>query len=121
MRIAVTHEDGFVFRHFGHTAQFMIYDTEQGRVLSSCLLETAGGGHGALAGLLAREQVQALICGGIGSGARTALQEQGIAVYGGVTGDTDEAVEAFLAGVLEYDPHACCAHHGGCGGCSHHE
>ena len=26
MKIAVTYEDGQIFQHFGHTAQFKIYD-----------------------------------------------------------------------------------------------
>lgn len=30
MRVAVTYEDGMVFRHFGHTQQFKVYDIEDG-------------------------------------------------------------------------------------------
>ena len=30
MKIAVTYENGQVFQHFGHTAQFKLYDVEQG-------------------------------------------------------------------------------------------
>ena len=28
MKIAVTYENGQVFQHFGHTAQFKLYDVE---------------------------------------------------------------------------------------------
>ena len=27
MKIAVTYEDGQIFQHFGHTAQFKVYET----------------------------------------------------------------------------------------------
>ena len=111
MKIAVTYENGNVFQHFGHTAAFKIYEVANGKVISEQVLETNGSGHGALASLLAQQDVQMLICGGIGGGARFALAEAGIVVYGGVSGDADEAVELFLAGALNYDPNARCSHH----------
>lgn len=52
MRIAVTYEDGNVYQHFGHTEQFKIYDTEEGRIVRERTAETNGSGHGALAGFL---------------------------------------------------------------------
>ena len=111
MKIAVTYEDGNVFQHFGHTAQFKLYEAENGKILSSQIVDTNGSGHGALAGLLASLGVDVLICGGIGGGARYALMEAGIAIYGGVAGDADEAVELFLNKALDYDPCAQCSHH----------
>ena len=116
MKIAVTYENGLIFQHFGHTAAFKIYTIEEGRIVSSQVVDTLGSGHGALAGMLAQLHVDGLICGGIGGGARFALADAGIAVYGGVSGDTDEAAEAFAAGVLDFDPCARCSHHD-----SHHD
>ena len=112
MKIAVTYENGNVYGHFGHTAAFKVYEAENGKVISSQVVETNGSGHGALAGLLANLGVDVLICGGIGGGARYALTEAGIAIYGGVAGDADEAVELFLNNALDYDPCARCSHHG---------
>ena len=125
MKIAVTYENGNIYGHFGHTAAFKIFEAENGKVLSSRVVDTNGSGHGALAGFLARQGVDVLICGGIGGGARMALTEAGIAIYGGVTGDADEAVELFLNDALDYDPCARCSHHGhgadqSCGGHSCH-
>jgi predicted Fe-Mo cluster-binding NifX family protein len=133
MKIAVTYENEQIFQHFGHTAQFKLYEIENGKVVDSQVVGTDGTGHGALAGLLGAWKVDTLICGGIGGGARMALANANIAVYGGVSGDADEAVEAFLAGELSFDPNARCSHHDhgaghscgshGCGshGCSHHD
>ena len=111
MRIAVTYENGEIFQHFGHTEQFKLYDVEDGRIVSEQIVPTNGSGHGALAGFLKTAQADALICGGIGMGAQTALAEAGIRLYGGVTGSADAAAKALAEGTLQYDPNARCDHH----------
>jgi len=111
MRIAVTYEDGKVFQHFGHTGQFKVYDAIDGQVTKEQVVDTNGSGHGALAGFLAGLEADILICGGIGNGAKAALEEAGIKLYGGVTGDADSAVKAFLEGKLSYNPDIQCSHH----------
>ncbi|MBR6239198.1 MAG: DUF134 domain-containing protein [Clostridia bacterium] len=112
MRIAVTYENGEIFQHFGRTEQFKLYDTEDGKIVSSEIVDTNGSGHGALAGFLKAADADALICGGIGMGAQIALSDAGIELYAGVTGSADEAVKALLKGTLEFDPDAHCDHHG---------
>ncbi len=112
MKIAVTYENGNVFQHFGHTGQFKVYDVRDGRVADTQVVDTKGSGHGALAGMLAEKKVDTLICGGIGAGAQTALAEAGIRLYGGVSGNADEAVESLLAGKLVFNPDVHCDHHG---------
>ena len=133
MRIAVTYEAGEIFQHFGHTENFKLYDVQDGKVIDSKVVGTNGSGHGALAVLLSESDVDVLICGGIGGGAQMALAEAGIQLYGGVSGDADAAVEAFLKQELNYNPDVKCNHHGeehehhgncgngGCGGghCGH--
>ena len=117
MKIAVTYENGTVFQHFGHTEQFKVYQVEDGRVTGTEILDTNGSGHGALAGFLRDAGVEALICGGLGMGARNALAQAGVTLYAGVTGDADAAVQALLADRLAYGTEANCSHHDG--GCSH--
>lgn len=111
MKIAVTHENGCVFAHFGHTKQFKIYEVEEGKIISSQIVDTEGSGHGALASFLSERGVEVLICGGIGGGAQLALADEDIMLRGGVSGDCDEAVLAFIKGNLAYDPEARCNHH----------
>lgn len=111
MRIAVTYENGEVFQHFGHTEQFKVYDVDNGKVVSSQVVDTNGSGHGALAGFLKALNVDALICGGIGGGAQAALARAGIKLYGGASGEADKAVSALLAGQLDFDPNVHCDHH----------
>ena len=111
MKIAVTYENGQIFQHFGHTAQFKLYEVEDGKIVNAEVVDTNGSGHGALAGLLSSLNADVLICGGIGGGAQIALAQAGIKLFGGVNGNADEAVEAFLANSLNYDPEAKCDHH----------
>ncbi len=127
MKIAVTYENGQIFQHFGHTEFFKLYTVENGAVADSRVISSGGEGHGALAGLLREQGVDTLICGGIGGGARQALTAAGIQLYGGVSGQADEAVQALLNGTLRYDPDVQCRHHEGegghghsCGGHGHH-
>ena len=111
MKIAVTYENGEIFQHFGHTETFKIYDIADGKVVSAEVVDTNGSGHGALAGFLVAHGVDALICGGIGGGAQNALAQAGIRLFGGVSGNADEAVNALLAGNLGYNPNVHCDHH----------
>ena len=112
MRIAVTYENGMIFQHFGHTEQFKVYDVQDGKIVSSQVVDTNGSGHGALAGVLTALNADVLICGGIGGGAQTALAAAGIQLFGGVSGSADAAVEALVAGNLAYNPNVKCNHHG---------
>ena len=138
MKIAVTYDNGEVFQHFGKTESFKVYEVEDNKVISSEVIGSNGTGHGALAGLLAEQGVNVLICGGIGGGAQTALTEAGIELCAGAQGNTDQAVESYLKGELvssgvncdhhhHKEGHSCDSHEeghscgdscgGGCGGC----
>lgn len=141
MKIAVTYDNGEVFQHFGRTENFKVYEVEDNKVVSSEVIGSNGSGHGALAGLLAGQDIDVLICGGIGGGAQAALTEAGIELVAGAEGNTDEVVEAYLRGELvstgsncnhhdHEEGHSCgehgCGEHGcgsaehSCGGCGGH-
>ena len=119
-RIAVTYDNGQVFQHFGRTEAFKVYEVEDDKVINSQIVESNGVGHGALAGLLADNTIDVLICGGIGGGAMAALEERSIEVCAGAQGDTDEVVEAYLKGELE-TAGVTCDHHGEGHSCGDHE
>lgn len=113
MKIAVTFDkNGDVFQHFGHTEQFKIYEIENNNIVSSHVLSSDGEGHSALAQLLESENIDRLICGGIGGCAVSALSEAGIEIFAGITGNADNAVKAYLDGTLEQTTSPNCNHHG---------
>lgn len=121
MKIAVTYDNGNIFQHFGRTEFFKVYQVEDDQIVSSEVIGSNGVGHGALAGLLADQDVDVLICGGIGGGAQAALQEAGVELCAGAQGDADQAVEAYLKGELVSTGANCDHHHGEGHSCGSHE
>ena len=121
MKIAVTYDNGNIFQHFGRTEYFKVYEVEDKKVVSSEVIASNGVGHGALAGLLAGQAVDVLICGGIGGGAQAALAEAGVELCAGAEGDVDQAVEAYLKGELVSSGANCDHHHGEGHSCGDHE
>ena len=111
MKIAVTHENGQIFQHFGRTEEFKVYNVEEGKVVSSEVISTNGKGHGALGEVLETLGVEVLVCGGIGLGAQIGLQDMGISLYGGHSGDCDEIVTSYLEGTLKFNANIVCNHH----------
>ncbi len=118
MRIAATFDGTNIFQHFGKTQQFKLYDTDGKIITRSEVIGTDGKGHGALAPYLKAHGVDAVICGGVpsaccatGAGMQQALTELGIKFYAGISGNPDEAVNALLAGTLNYEANPHCDHH----------
>ena len=93
MRIAVTYANGEIFQHFGRTEQFKVYDVENGQVLRSQVVGRPGSAAASYGGA---------------SGPASAR----IRLYGGASGPADAAVDALLAGRLDYQPDVHCDHHG---------
>ena len=112
MKIAVTYEDGAVFQHFGHTEKFKLYEVSNNEIKSETVIDTNGSGHGALTMFLVKNNVDILICGGIGGGAKAKLSEAGIKLYGGVSGSADDVVKSFINGTLNFNSEVSCEHHG---------
>lgn len=110
MKFAVTYDNGQVFQHFGQTRQFKVYDSDG----STSILDSGSYSHGSLAELLSMNGISALICGGIGDGARNMLINRGIKVYPGMSGDADAAAKAFMDGKLSDGMKSTCDHDHDC-------
>ena len=109
MRIAIPVKNENIYQHFGMASTFKVYDVEEKRVVNTFLIESAGTCHGAKVGPLVDNQVDCVICGGIGEGAVGQLSGAGIFLIAGVSGDADEAVEAALSHSLKSDLAAAAA------------
>ena len=111
MKIAVTCENDQVFQHFGHTPGFAVFEVKDDLICGEKMVSSGDSGHGALATLLAFEQVDVLICGGIGGGAINALSNVGIKVVGGASGNVREVARAYVEGTLQVKADFHCNHH----------
>ena len=121
MRVAVTYENEQIFPYFGQTDRFKVYEIADGAVKLATVINTNGSHHGALPDILKKIEVDALICGRIGSGAKRALEEAEITLYCGASGKTDDAIQKLLDGNLISDLSAVQNHpfHGNrCGDCT---
>lgn len=110
MKIAVTTENDQVFQHFGQCQAFTVFSVEDGKIQNKVMLDASRSGHSALAGLLNNSDIDVLICGGIGGGARQMLISAGIQPISGVNGSIDSAINAYLSGQLT-DMGSNCNHH----------
>ncbi len=113
LKVATTYEEesGAIYQHFGHCKSFKIFHVSGKEITSAAVVSSGTYGHGGLATFLKNMGVEVLICGGIGGGAQNALKSAGIELYGGVNGNADLAVKAYLDGSLSYNPDVHCDHH----------
>ena len=110
-RIAVTTEGSEIFQHFGKCKSFTLFDVKENEIISKDRMDTEGNGHSALAGMLHDNQVDVLICGGIGQGAKDALASLGVELVAGASGSVEDAVKNYLQGTLKHDADFTCNHH----------
>lgn len=128
MRIATPHENGEICQHFGHAPEFKFFDIEEGKIVHTEVVPTEEGGHDAVAAFLNANNVDAVVCGSIGTGAQIALAELGIQMFGGASGNPDDIINGILNGTIVPEDQVECScgcgghDHGscGCGGHDHH-
>lgn len=114
MKIAATYDfiTQTVFQHFGKTQFFKLYEIQDGKIISSKVIDNGGFDHHDLATYLKELGVETLILGNRGQGAIDALNAAGIKQMAGITGNADAAAALFAEGKLVSNPNAMCQHHG---------
>lgn len=122
MIIAVSYKDNEIYEHFGHAEQFAIYTTNEDStaIIDKRVIDVVETGHQAVADLMDANNVDVVIVGNIGQGARLALADYGIVAFAGFCGNSDDAAELMMHGQLPFlsDEGGC---GGGCGGCHGHD
>ncbi len=120
MKIATACMGKTMSQHFGHCENFILFETEDGKILSEQSIPNPGHRPGFLPNFLGDKGVEVMIVGGIGGGAIEIFNERGIDVIIGAQGDARAAVEAYLNGTLESTGAECHEHQhaDSCGG--HH-
>lgn len=110
MKIAVASERDRVTQHFGHCANFNIYEAADGKIANAESVPNPGHRPGFLPEFLRDRGVNVIISGGMGGGAVELFDEFGIAVVTGAAGDSREAAEKYLRGELRSSGEVCGAH-----------
>jgi predicted Fe-Mo cluster-binding NifX family protein len=122
MKIAIATEGANVSGHFGKCESFTIVDIENSNVKSKTVIDTSKNQHGLLPAFLAAHNVNLVIAGGMGDGARQNLIENDIEIISGASGNIEEIIKSYLNGSLKSNDTGCSSHehshsHGE-GGCS---
>jgi predicted Fe-Mo cluster-binding NifX family protein len=122
MKIAIATEGSSVFGHFGKCENFTLVDVENNEVKSKTVVNTLGNQHGLLPAFLASHNVNVVIAGGMGEGAKQKLDQNNIEAITGVSGSVEEAINSYINGILKSSGANCSdhehSHSHGEGGCS---
>ena len=109
MKVAVPTMEGKLCPHFGHCAEFAIFEVEDGKIADVERAEPPPHEPGVLPKWLGEEKkVDAIIAGGMGARAQQLFAEKDIKVIVGAPSATaEEVVEAYLRGTLETGDNVC--------------
>ena len=101
MRIAVPYYNGNINPAFGKSEYFKLYDTEDGKILSTAVIDNGGNEHTGLITHLKNNDVDVALVGNIGQHGVDAFAEAGIELYTSNYDDADSVVKQYLDGTLE--------------------
>lgn len=99
--------------HFGHCEFYSVYTiTEKGEIANVETIKSVEGCgcKSSIASVLAEQGVTIMLAGGIGDGAINVLNNSGIEVIRGCSGNAVEAVKAFAAGQISDCGESCQQH-----------
>jgi len=113
MKIAIPNKGNMVNQHFGMSESFIIATIEDKKIIKIEEISASGFAHQhqGLADLLASHGAAVVITGGIGGGAISGLQQNGLEVIKGASGEYKVVIEEYINGTLE-DKNVICNHHG---------
>ena len=106
MILAACYDKDEVFQHYGETKTFKLYNIEDGKIVSTSILESGEYSHKTLATLLHLNKVDALICGNLGTHAVLTLTNENIEILNGLSGNCDELALEYIKGNLKFNPNA---------------
>jgi len=108
--------------HFGHCEFYKIFTVSEEKEIKNVETLKSEQGCGCksnIAGVLAQMGVTVMLAGGIGNGAINVLNNAGIEVIRGCSGDSYEVVNQFANGLIMDSGISCQQHEGHEDGCSH--
>ena len=117
MKIALPSYQNQVDEHFGHCEYFTVFTIDdQKKILSEEKITpaTGCGCKSNIAQTLSQMGVQYMLAGNMGQGAVNVLNNQGINVLRGCSGNVKDVAESWLAGTLNDSGIACAQHEHGC-------
>ena len=126
MKIAVpVTKENQIDGHFGHCESYNIFTLSDKNEITEVKNVASPQGCGCksdIASVLAADGVTIMLAGGIGGGAINVLNNSGIEVVRGCSGDAKEVVKLYVSGLVKDSGSSCHqheAHHGHGHSCNH--
>lgn len=113
MKVAVPTRNTVVDDHFGHCEAYTVFTVSADNKIEGAEMLPSPQGCGCksnIAAILKEKGVSVMLAGNMGGGALNVLQNHGIQVFRGCSGDVRQLVETFLKGNIE-DSGEGCHHH----------
>jgi len=114
MKIAIpVTKENQIDSHFGHCESYGIFTISDKKEISDIRRVQSPQGCGCksdIASVLAADGVSLMLAGGIGGGAINVLNNSGIEVIRGCSGDASEVVKLYLKGLVEDNGSSCHQH-----------
>ncbi len=124
MKLAVPTRGGIVDNHFGHCEAYTVFSIDENKKIVGYEMLPSPQGCGCksnIASILQQIGVSVMLAGNMGNGALNVLNDHGIEVYRGCSGDVLHLTEGFLQGEIRDSGMGCSSHeaHGEDHQCSH--
>ena len=113
MKIAIPTRGNVVDDHFGHCEAYTVFTVDANNKIDKAEMLPSPQGCGCksnIAAILKEKGVSVMLAGNMGGGALNVLQNHGIQVFRGCSGDVQQLVVTFLNGNIE-DSGIGCDHH----------
>ena len=116
MKIALPSHNDLIDSHFGHCAYFTVFTTHDTEIINQEIIASpvGCGCKSNIAQTLAEIGVKIMLAGNMGDGAVNVLNNAGIEVVRGCSGNVKEVALAWLAGTLTDSGDSCHAHEHDC-------
>jgi len=113
MKIAVPTRNNVVDDHFGHCEYYTVFTFDENKELLNKEILPSPSGCGCksnIAFVLKEIGVKVMLAGNMGQGALNVLNNQGIDVYRGCTGDVNDLVASYIKGEISDSGVGCKEH-----------
>ena len=113
MKIAIPTKNNQIENHFGRCEEYTVFTVEKEQVIANTESFSPKQGCGCMndiAHILKQHGVKVMLAGNMGEGALQKLNDQGIRVFRGCSGEARQIAESYLAGEIEDSGQGCSTH-----------
>jgi predicted Fe-Mo cluster-binding NifX family protein len=113
MKVAIPTRNNVVDDHFGHCEAYTLFTIDINNKIEKSEMLPSPQGCGCksnIAAVLREKGVSVMLAGNMGGGALNVLQNHGIQVFRGCSGDVHQLIETFAKGIIK-DSGEDCHHH----------